>query len=144
MPQDTMIDLKETLVPVTMITDIKKSAAEKLIALQTEYMTTLFNTGLAQMKALSDAPEPKEALELQIKFFKELNAKLANITEKEVVMRAKTKAQLMDVIGKNISSMTEVTKPIPNAQEKIQETISIYTHKPNIGSHKTATMRKSA
>jgi hypothetical protein len=104
------------------------------------------------MKALSGVPEPKEALELQIKFFKELDAKLANITEKEVAMLSETKEQLMAVIDKNISSMsymygmTEASKPTPNAQEKIQEAeINIYAHKPNGGSNnKTAKMRKSA
>ena len=144
MRQDIVKNIQEKLVPVTMITDINKSAAEKLIALQTEYMTALFKAELAQMKALSDVPEPKEAFELQIKFFKEIDANLANITEKEVAMLSETKEQLMDVIEKNIYSIAEVTKPMPNAQEKIQETIHTSAHKLNGASNKTATIRKSA
>ncbi|WP_372742754.1 phasin family protein [Neptunomonas sp.] len=150
MLQDKMKDIQENLVPVTMITDINKSAAEKLIALQTECMTDLFYTGLAQMQALSSVREPKEVFELQIKFFKELDAKLANITEKEVTMLSETKEQLVDVIEKNISGMPDMygmadaTKLMQYAREKIEETINISAHKQNGSSNKTATARKSA
>ena len=141
MPQDTMKDLKEALVPVTMITDINKSAAEKLIALQTEYMTDLFNAGLAQMQALSSVREPKDVFELQIKFFKKFDEKLANITEKEVTVLTETKEQLMDVIEKNMSGMygmADASKLMQYAQEKIEETINTAAHKQNGGSNKTA------
>ncbi|WP_372739888.1 phasin family protein [Neptunomonas sp.] len=150
MPQDTMKDVKEALVPVTKITDINKSAAEKLIALQTEYMTDLFNTGVAQMQALSRVREPKDVFELQIKFFKELDAKLANITEKEVTMLSETKEQLIDVLETHISAMPDMygmadaTKLMQYAQEKIEETINISAHKQNGGTNKTATTRKRA
>lgn len=146
MRQDIVKDIQEKLMPVSMISDINKSAAEKLIALQTEYMTDLFNTGLAQMKALSSVHEPKEAFELQIKYFKELDAKLANITEKEVTMLSATKEQLMDVIEKNIAGMSDVygmadvTKFMQTAQEKIQETIKVSPL--NSGSIKSASTRK--
>ncbi|SFG79637.1 phasin family protein [Neptunomonas qingdaonensis] len=150
MPQDTMKNLKETLVPVTMITDINKSAAEKLIALQTEYMTDLFNIGLAQMQALSSVREPKDVFELQIKFFKKFDEKLASITEKEVTVLTETKEQLMNIIEKNISGMSDMYgmadagKLMQYAQEKIEETINISAHKQNGGSNKTANTRKSA
>ncbi|WP_090730862.1 phasin family protein [Neptunomonas qingdaonensis] len=94
--------------PVIMIADINKSAAEKLIAVQTEYMTDLFNTGQAQILALSSVREPKEGFELQIKFFKELDAKLANIAEKEMTMLSEAKEQLIDVPETNISGMPDM------------------------------------
>ena len=83
-----------------MITDINKSAAEKLIALRTEYMTDLFNTGLAQMKKVISVKEPKEVFGLQIKFLRELGATFSNVTEKQAAMLSETKEQLMDVIEK--------------------------------------------
>ncbi len=148
MRQDIVKDFQDKMMPVSMISDINKSAAEKLIALQTEYMTDLFNTGLAQMKALSSVHEPKEAFELQIKYFKELDAKFANIAEKEVAMLSETKEQLMDVVEKNFSEMSdiygvaEVTKFMQGAQEKIQESINVSPH--NGGSAKPASTRKNA
>ena len=144
MPQDTMKDLKETLVPVTMITDINKSATEKFITRQTDYVTDLFNTGLAQVQALCSVREPKEVFELQIRFFKELDAKLADITEKEFSMLSETKEQLMDVIEKNMSGMAEVTRLVQNAQEKAKETINVPPLKQNGGSNKAATVSTNA
>ncbi len=150
MPQDKLKDVKEALAPVTKITDINKSVAEKLIALQTEYMADLFNTGMAQMLALSSVREPKDLFGLQIKFFKKLDANLANITEKEVTMLLETQEQLIDVLETHISampdmySMADATKLMQYAQEKIEETINISAHKQNGSSNKTATARKSA
>ncbi|WP_372742340.1 phasin family protein [Neptunomonas sp.] len=150
MPQDKLKDVKEALAPVTKITDINKSVAEKLIALQTEYMADLFNTGMAQMLALSSVREPKDLFGLQIKFFKKLDANLANITEKEVTMLLETQEQLIDVLETHISAMPDMygmadaTKLMQYAQEKIEEMINISAHKQNGGSNKTATTRKSA
>ncbi|WP_372739894.1 phasin family protein [Neptunomonas sp.] len=150
MPQDKLKDVKEALAPVTKITDINKSVAEKLIALQTEYMADLFNTGMAQMLALSSVREPKDLFGLQVKFFKKLDANLANITEKEVTMLSETQEQLLDVLETHISAMPDMygmadaTKLMQYAQEKIEEMINISAHKQNGGSNKTATTRKSA
>lgn len=44
MRQDIVKDLQETQVPVSINSDIKKSDEENLIALQTDYITNLFNT----------------------------------------------------------------------------------------------------
>ncbi|SFG25019.1 MULTISPECIES: phasin family protein [Neptunomonas] len=126
MRQDIMKDIQESFVPITVISDINKSAAEKLIAIQSDYMTDLFNTGLAQMQTLSSVKEPKEAFELQIKYFKELDAKLANVTEKEVAMLSATKEQLLDVIEQHISEMSDIfgmadaTGFMQDAQKKLK------------------------
>lgn len=134
---------QDKMTPVSMVSDINKSAAEKFITIQTEYMTDLFNAGLAQMQALSNIQEPKEVFELQIKFFKKLDAKFANFAEKEVTVLSEAKEQLMDVIENNIYSMVEVTQLMQNTQEKIEETINISAHKQNGGSNKTAPNRKN-
>jgi hypothetical protein len=44
MRQDIVKDLQKIRVPVSINSDIKKSDGENLIALQTEYITNLFNT----------------------------------------------------------------------------------------------------
>lgn len=59
MYEDLMKDMQDKMKPVTEMAEINKTTAEKLISLQSEYMTELFNTGIAQMKALSDIKEPK-------------------------------------------------------------------------------------
>lgn len=149
--QNIIKDMQDKMAPVTLLTEINKSTAEKLIAIQTEYMTDLFNTGIAQMKALSGVHEPKEAFELQIKYFKELDAKLVNVAEKEVAALSETKEQLLDVVEKNLSEMTnmsdiygltEVSKFMQNVQKKNGEMKDILI--PEKSDTKPATSRKTS
>jgi hypothetical protein len=127
MYEDMMKDMQDKLKPVTDMAEINKSTAEKLIALQSEYLTDLFNSGLAQMKALSEVKEPKSAFELQVKYFKELEAKLTNVAEKELAALTAAKEQLTDLVEKSVAdlseapALTEVTKFMQAAQEKIEE-----------------------
>ena len=127
MYEDMMKDVQNKMKPVTDMAEINKSTAEKLIALQTEYVTDLFNSGLAQMKALSEVKEPKAAIELQVKYFKDLEAKLTNVAEKEIATLTAAKEQLTDLVEKGVSEMSEVpamadvTKFMQTAQEKMTE-----------------------
>lgn len=127
MYEDMMKDVQSKMKPVTDMAEINKSTAEKLISLQTEYMTDLFNSGLAQMKALSEIKEPKAAIELQVKYFKDLEAKLTNVAEKEIATLTTAKEQLTDLVEQGVSDMSEVpaladvTKFMQTAQEKMSE-----------------------
>ena len=133
MYEDMMKDMQDKLKPVTDMAEINKSTAEKLIALQSEYLTDLFNSGLAQMKALSEVKEPKSAFELQVKYFKELEAKLTNVAEKELAALTAAKEQLTDLVEKSVAdlseapALTEVTKFMQAAQEKIEEATKVFT-----------------
>jgi hypothetical protein len=127
MYEDMMKDMQNKMKPVTDMAEINKSTAEKLISLHTEYMTDLFNSGLAQMKALSAVKEPKLAMELQVKYFKDLEAKLTNVAEQEISTLTLAKEQLTDLVEKGVSefsdapAMAEITKFMQTAQEKMTE-----------------------
>ncbi|WP_162224927.1 phasin family protein [Neptunomonas antarctica] len=120
-------DMTEKMKPITTMAEVNKSTAEQLISIQTEYMTDMFNAGVAQMKALSEVKEPKAAFELQIKYFKDLEARLNNVAEKDMATLAAAKEQFMDLIEKSVSEMTEVygldnvTKFMQTSQEKLEE-----------------------
>ncbi|SFG57908.1 phasin family protein [Neptunomonas qingdaonensis] len=127
MYEDMMKDVHTKMKPVTDMAEINKTTAEKLISLQTEYVTDLFNSGLAQMKALSEVKEPKAAIELQVKYFKDLEAKLTNVAEKEIATLTSAKEQLTELVEKGVSEMSDVpamadvTKFMQTAQEKMTE-----------------------
>ncbi|BBB29752.1 phasin family protein [Neptunomonas japonica] len=127
MYEDMMKDVQNKMKPVTDMAEINKSTAEKLISLQTAYVTDLFNAGVAQMKALSETKEPKAAIELQVKYFKDLEAKLTNVAEQEIATLTAAKEQLTEIVEKGVSDMSEVpamadvTKFIQTAQEKMTE-----------------------
>lgn len=127
MYEDMMKDVQNKMKPVTEMAEINKLTAEKLISLQTEYVTDLFNSGLAQMKALSEVKEPKAAIELQVKYFKDLEAKLTNVAEQEIATLTAAKEKLTEIVEKGVSeisevpAMAEVTKFMQTAQEKLTE-----------------------
>ena len=122
-----MKDVQNKMKPVTDMAEINKSTAEKLISLQTAYVTDLFNAGVAQMKALSEIKEPKAAIELQVQYFKDLEAKLSNVAEQEIATLTSAKEQLTEIVEKGVSDMSEVpamadvTKFMQTAQEKMTE-----------------------
>ena len=133
MYEDMMKDMQDKMKPVTEMAEVNKSTAEKLIALQSEYLTDLFNSGLAQMKALTEVKEPKAAMELQIKYFKDLEAKLTNVAEKEIATLTAAKEQLTEIVEKSVSelaeapALTEITKFMQSTQEKLEEATKAFT-----------------
>jgi hypothetical protein len=147
MYEDILKDMQEKMKPVTEMAEINKDTAEKLISLQSEYMTDLFNTGIAQMKALGEVKEPKTALEMQVKYFKEIEAKMTDTAEKELAAISSAKEKLSEIIEKSMFDMSEapimneMTKFMKTAQEKMEEAAKAFTPEPV---KKTARATKSA
>lgn len=108
MYEDMLKEMQDKMKPVSDIAEINKSTAERLISLQSEYLTDMFNSGLAQMKALSEVKEPKSAMELQIKYFKEMEAKLTNVAEQEIAALSSAREKLTDIIEKSVADMAEM------------------------------------
>ncbi|MFC6673199.1 phasin family protein [Marinobacterium aestuariivivens] len=108
MYEDMMKDLKDKMQPVVEITEINKKAAEKLIALQTSCVTELFNFGLSQAKALTEIREPKAAVELQVQFYKEVEAKLTDVAEQEIAALTEARDQLTEIFEKNFFDIAEL------------------------------------
>ncbi|UTW13195.1 phasin family protein [Marinobacterium rhizophilum] len=108
MYNDMMKDLKDKMQPVVDITEINKKAAEKLFALQSACVTDLFNSSIAQMKALTAVKEPKSAVELQVQFYKALESKLTDVAEQEIATLTEAKDQLSEIVEKSISDLSEM------------------------------------
>nr|WP_067295098.1 phasin family protein [Marinobacterium profundum] len=108
MYNDIMKDMKDKMQPIVDITEINKKAAEKLFALQSACVTDLFNSSIAQMKALTAVKEPKSAVELQVQFFKTLESKLTNVAEQEIATLTEAKDQLSEIVEKSITEMSEL------------------------------------
>lgn len=108
MYEDMMKDLKDKMQPVVEITEINKKAAEKLIALQSAFVTDVFNAGLSQVKALTEVREPKAAVELQVQFYKSMESKMTDVAEQEIAALTEAKDQLSEIFEKSFSELTEV------------------------------------
>ncbi|WP_299203137.1 phasin family protein [uncultured Amphritea sp.] len=105
MYEDMMKDVKENMKPVVDMAEINKKAAEKLIALQSGYVSDFVNATMAQMQALSSIKDPKEAIELQVEFVKTLEAKLSSVAEEEIAALNSAKDELTAVIEKSFAGL---------------------------------------
>lgn len=100
-----MKDVQENMKPVVDMAEINKKAAEKLIELQSGYVSDFVNATMAQMQALSSIKDPKEAIDLQVEYVKTLEAKLSNVAEEEMAALNDAKTELTAIIEKSFSGL---------------------------------------
>ncbi|MCV6609454.1 MAG: phasin family protein [Amphritea sp.] len=105
MYEDMMKDVQENMKPVVDMAEINKKAAEKLIELQSGYVSDFVNSTMAQMKALSSVSDPQEAINLQVEYVKQLEAKLTTVAEEEMATLTEAKDELTAVIEKSFSEL---------------------------------------
>jgi phasin family protein len=92
--------------------EINKKTTEKLIALQSAYVSEFVNASLNQMKTLSESRDPKAALELQVKYLKEIEAKLTDVAEKEMAALVEAKEELTGLVEKSVAEIGDL-KDVP-------------------------------
>lgn len=106
---DNMLkEMQDKLKPVTDLVELNRKAAEKIFALQSELFTESVNAGLAQVKALSEVKEPKEAFELQMSFLKQQEAKWSNTAEQEIAALNEVREELTALMEQSLESMNEL------------------------------------
>lgn len=84
-------DLQTRLQPALELAETNKQTLEKLIGVQRVTTHELVNAGLEQFKALVQCQDPKSALEIQVKFYKALEAKLTDTAAKSVAILGEAK-----------------------------------------------------
>ncbi|MCV6589128.1 MAG: phasin family protein [Marinobacterium sp.] len=103
---ETMLnDVKEKMKPVTDMAEINKRTAERLIALQTAYMNDLFTSGFAQMNALATVRDVRQAAEMQMNYFKQLEVRTTETAEQEVAVLTEAREQMTALVEKSVSDM---------------------------------------
>lgn len=104
--------MKSTMQPILDMAEINKKTTEKLIALQSAYLSEFVNTSLNQMKTLTESRDPKTALELQVKYLKEIESRLTDVAEKEMAALVEAKEELTGLVEKSVAEIGEV-KDLP-------------------------------
>lgn len=99
-------EMKDKMKPVMDMAEINKKTTEKLIALQSQYVSDFVNSSLAQMKSLTATKEPKAAFEAQVKYLKEIEAKLTDVAEKEMAALTEAKEELTSIVEKAAGELT--------------------------------------
>lgn len=108
MYEDLMKDVQDKMQPAIDVAEINKKALETLFALQSEYVTDFVDSSVAQMKALSEVKEPKEAVELQVQFFKDLEGKMTTVAEKEIAALNDAKVEISEIVEKSLAEISEM------------------------------------
>jgi hypothetical protein len=78
--------MKTRMQPVLSLVESNKKAMETLACVQQESLTEVVNASLEQFKAVAECWDPKAVLELQVNFFKALEAKISITAEKNIAV----------------------------------------------------------
>ncbi|MFW1678212.1 phasin family protein [Pontibacter sp. JAM-7] len=108
MYEDLLKDVQEKMKPAIDVAEANKKAVEALFSLQSEYVTDFVDSSVAQMKALSETKDPKEAVDLQLQFFKGLEEKLTSVAEKELAALTDAKEEIAGIIEKSLAEIGEM------------------------------------
>ncbi|GEM_PF-659061 len=108
MYEDLLKDVQDKMKPAIDVAEANKKAVEALFSLQSEYVTDFVDSSVAQMKALSETKDPKEAVDLQVKFFKGLEEKLTSVAEKELAAITAAKEEIAAIIEKSLAEIGEM------------------------------------
>ncbi|KGK41867.1 hypothetical protein LH51_11565 [Nitrincola sp. A-D6] len=100
--------VKEKFAPALEMAEVNRTTAEKLMAIQAEYVSDFVNASLAQFKSLVDAKDPKEAVKLQVEFLKTLDSKFTDVAEKELATLTDAKDKITDIVEKSMSELGDV------------------------------------
>lgn len=108
MYDDLMKDVQEKMQPAIDVAEVNKKALETLFSLQSEYVTDFVDSSVAQLKALSEVKEAKDAIELQVQFFKNLELKTTSVAEKELAALTSAKEEISEIVEKSLSEISEM------------------------------------
>ena len=108
MYEDLMKDVQEKMQPAIDVAEVNKKALETLFALQSEYVTDFVDSSVAQLKALTEVKEAKDAVELQVQFFKDLEGKMTAVAEKEMAALTEAKEEITSIVEKSLSEISEM------------------------------------
>ncbi|MAY43036.1 MULTISPECIES: phasin family protein [unclassified Neptuniibacter] len=108
MYDDLIKDVQEKMQPAIDVAEVNKKALETLFSLQSEYVTDFVDSSVAQLKALSEVKEAKDAIELQVEFFKNLEVKMTSVAEKELAALTTAKEEISGIVEKSLSEIKEM------------------------------------
>ncbi|RDE22514.1 phasin family protein [Motiliproteus coralliicola] len=98
MYEKVLEDMKARMQPVLDLAETNKKAMETLASVQKESMTDVVNASLEQFKAVAECKEPQAALDLQVKFYKDLEAKMTESAEKSIAAISEAKEAYVSAV----------------------------------------------
>lgn len=96
--------------PMQTLAEVNTKTVETLVALQKAYVEELANASVEQFKTLCECKDPKAALDLQVQFYKSVEAKMTETAEKSVEAMTVAKDAYVTTVeesGKKVTEMAE-------------------------------------
>lgn len=98
MYENMMEEMKARMQPVLDLAETNKKAMEKLAAVQKDSLQDVVAASLEQFKAVAECKEPQAALDLQVKFYKDLEAKMTDTAEKSIAAISEAKEAYVSTV----------------------------------------------
>lgn len=103
-------ELENLFKPVQELADVNTKTVEALFALQKSYVEEITNASVEQFKTLVECKDPQAALDLQVKFYKSVEAKLTETAEKGTATMVEAKDAYVAVIEESAKKVTEMAQ----------------------------------
>ncbi|WP_415890580.1 phasin family protein [Neptuniibacter sp. SY11_33] len=103
-------EIAELFKPVQSLVDVNTKTVETLVALQKAYVEELANASVEQFKTLCECKDPKAALDLQVQFYKSVEAKTAETAEKSVAAMTIAKDAYVSTVEESAKKATEMAE----------------------------------
>ncbi|MEH6650441.1 MAG: phasin family protein [Motiliproteus sp.] len=119
MYENMIEEMTNRMKPVMDLAETNKKVLETLASVQKDTLTDVVNASMEQFQALSQCKDPKAALELQVQFYKALEAKMTNTTEQSIAAFSEVKNAYTSVLEESAKTATaEVEKVVKQATAK--------------------------
>ncbi len=110
-------EIADLFKPMQALADVNTKTVETLVALQKAYVEELTNASVEQFKTLCECKDPKAAMDLQVKFYKSVEAKMTETAEKSVAAMTVAKDAY-------VASMEESTKKAAEMAEEAAKKVA--------------------
>lgn len=111
-------ELENLFKPMQQLAEVNTKTVEALVSLQKTYAEELTNASVEQFKTLCECKDPKAALDLQVKFYKSVEAKMTEAAEKSTATMTEAKDAYVAVMEESAKKVTEMAE---EAAKKVTE-----------------------
>jgi len=111
-------EMADLFKPMQNLVDVNTKTVETLVSLQKAYVEELANASVEQFKTLCECKDPKAALDLQVKFYKTVEAKMTETAEKGVAVMTEAKDAYVATVEESGKKVTELAE---EAAKKVAE-----------------------
>ncbi|WP_421869200.1 phasin family protein [Motiliproteus sp.] len=117
-----LAEMKTRMQPVLDLAETNKKVMETMANVQKEAMTDVVNASMEQMQELAKCQDPKAAFDLQVKFYKALEAKMADTTEKNLAALNEAKEAFAAVVE---TSAKQAAAEVEEAVQKVSAQVKV-------------------